>query len=394
MALDFTAVQVALGAKDAICAIGAVRVRDGKIVETYRQLINPGMGEFMERYVKTNGRITAEDVQDAPSFAQAWPGFMTFLGDDVMAVFERPQSVRAVLDLELARAALGAPCNGVFDVRDFFDTSYPDPAMRGKGTYVDMQSTLYAAERVVLRVLKRRPDTHDVVADATAIARIAVDLCHAWNADSLVQADAISVQERQKEGDIYTAFLPSLSGESPSWVDPALRRPEGYAHPVRAFRGWGGWRRAPEVQLRPVPPLTAGDERPEVTGAELRETRLEAGLSVEAMAVAAECSATEVLRFEMMDVSDSERAWAYADAVRFALKDLREEAWGVAEDIMEAYRRRRLNCALYVDYYRDQADYDRFHADGKRYELVNYRQRCAVVDLGMEGYSAFLRYRE
>lgn len=68
--------------------------------------------------------------------------------------------------------------------------------------------------------------------------------------------------------------------------------------------------------------------------------------------------------------------------------------WGVAEGIMDDYRRTRLPGALYVDYYRDQAVHDRFHTDGRRYELVNYRQRRAVVDPVMEGFSAFLRYRE
>lgn len=67
---------------DEIIEIGAVRVRDGEVVETYQQLVNP---EFeIDPYVVNLTGITNEMVTNAPAIADVLPSFVGFLGDSIM----------------------------------------------------------------------------------------------------------------------------------------------------------------------------------------------------------------------------------------------------------------------------------------------------------------------
>lgn len=67
---------------DEIIEIGAARVRDGKVVETYQELVNPGF-EIGPYVVELTG-ITNEMVEGAPVITDVLPGFSQFLGDAVM----------------------------------------------------------------------------------------------------------------------------------------------------------------------------------------------------------------------------------------------------------------------------------------------------------------------
>lgn len=67
---------------DEIIEIGAARVRDGEVVGTYQQLVNPGFE--IDPFVVALTGITNEMVCDAPSIADVLPGFAAFLGDSVM----------------------------------------------------------------------------------------------------------------------------------------------------------------------------------------------------------------------------------------------------------------------------------------------------------------------
>lgn len=67
---------------DEIIEIGAARVRDGEVVETYQQLVNPGF-EIDPHVVKLTG-ITDEMVGDAPAIDEVMPRFSRFLGGAVM----------------------------------------------------------------------------------------------------------------------------------------------------------------------------------------------------------------------------------------------------------------------------------------------------------------------
>ncbi len=67
---------------DEIIEIGAARVRDGEVVETYQELVNPGIK--IDPYVVKLTGITDEMVGDAPAIDEVMPRFSRFLGGAVM----------------------------------------------------------------------------------------------------------------------------------------------------------------------------------------------------------------------------------------------------------------------------------------------------------------------
>lgn len=65
-----------------IIEIGAVRVRDGKVQETFSTFVNPGKS-LPARIVELTG-IHNGDVADAPYIEGVLDGFLSFTGDDVL----------------------------------------------------------------------------------------------------------------------------------------------------------------------------------------------------------------------------------------------------------------------------------------------------------------------
>lgn len=70
---DFVAIDVetANNEPSSICAIGAVKVRDGIIVDSIYTLIYPEP-EYYSHFCTAVHGITMADTQDAPNFATAW----------------------------------------------------------------------------------------------------------------------------------------------------------------------------------------------------------------------------------------------------------------------------------------------------------------------------------
>lgn len=65
-----------------IIEIGAGRIRDGEVVDTYTKLLNPGR-ELDEKTVQITG-ITGEMLTGCPTFAQVKEEFLDFIGEDVL----------------------------------------------------------------------------------------------------------------------------------------------------------------------------------------------------------------------------------------------------------------------------------------------------------------------
>lgn len=86
MIQDFTAIDVettGLNPKtERIIEVGAVKVRDGKIIDQYESLINPGR-KLEERIVELTG-ITDEMLKTAPTPEKILPGLLNFIGDDIL----------------------------------------------------------------------------------------------------------------------------------------------------------------------------------------------------------------------------------------------------------------------------------------------------------------------
>ncbi len=65
-----------------IVEIGAVKVRNGKIVEEFGRLVNPEM-PITQGAFEVHG-ISEDDVKDKPPFREMLPEFLTFIGDDLL----------------------------------------------------------------------------------------------------------------------------------------------------------------------------------------------------------------------------------------------------------------------------------------------------------------------
>ena len=65
-----------------IIEIGAVRVRNGVVEDTFCTYINPGKA-IPQRVTELTG-ITNEDVENAPYIEEVLPGFLEFLGEDYL----------------------------------------------------------------------------------------------------------------------------------------------------------------------------------------------------------------------------------------------------------------------------------------------------------------------
>lgn len=85
--LDFTALdfETANSYRGSPCAVGLVRVRDGKPVDERRWLITPPerVGHFDDFNTMLHG-IDAETVQDAPRWDQVLPAIVDYIGNDVV----------------------------------------------------------------------------------------------------------------------------------------------------------------------------------------------------------------------------------------------------------------------------------------------------------------------
>jgi DNA polymerase III epsilon subunit family exonuclease len=83
---DYTAIDLETTGKDpntcSVVDIAAVRVRDGKIVEEFSSLVNPQC-PIPADATRTHG-IRDADVATAPTFAEVWPRFREFCGNDVV----------------------------------------------------------------------------------------------------------------------------------------------------------------------------------------------------------------------------------------------------------------------------------------------------------------------
>ncbi len=83
---DFVAVDLETTDRDAVTAdiveLAAVRVRNGQIVDSYRQLVRPRV-PISEGARQTHG-IGEEDVRDQPTLDRVWPAFRAFCGEDIL----------------------------------------------------------------------------------------------------------------------------------------------------------------------------------------------------------------------------------------------------------------------------------------------------------------------
>ena len=178
MPIDFVALdfETANRSPASACAVGLVRVRDGRVAARDEWLIRPPRGhdEFAPFNVQLHG-ISAERVSSAPDWRDTLERLVAFAGDDVLVAHNAP------FDLGVLVAATRA-------------SGLPVPALRyfctlrlARRSYALPSYSLPSAARAAGHELRRH---HDALADAEACAAIVVDVAHARGLPTLSELSA------------------------------------------------------------------------------------------------------------------------------------------------------------------------------------------------------------
>lgn len=169
VALD---VETANSKRGSICAIGAVRVIDGSIIEEKTWLCRPP--EDLDQFAAGNIRvhkITPEAVQNSPRFAELWPEILEFIGDDPLICHN------ATFDTSSIREACTA-------------SRLPWPKMNYGCTMVMGRIGFPELNSHTLPVLAEHcgvelKNHHDPAQDARAAAEIAIHMARRYRAKSI-----------------------------------------------------------------------------------------------------------------------------------------------------------------------------------------------------------------
>ncbi|HKP06292.1 MAG TPA: 3'-5' exonuclease [Microbacterium sp.] len=196
MPLDFTAIdfETANSSNASACAVGLVRVRDGRIVDRTGWLIRPPAGHdvFFELNVRIHG-IRPEDVVDAAPWSRQLADIVAFAGSDVLVAHN------AGFDMAVLKRACDATgdecppyryaCSLQVARRVYQLESYRLPFVAAEAGFADFPH-------------------HNATADAMACAHVMIDAARRVGADDIAGlAEAVGVRVSQ----IAVADAPAVS---------------------------------------------------------------------------------------------------------------------------------------------------------------------------------------
>lgn len=152
-AIDF---ETADHGRDSACAVAAVLVENGRITESYYQLVRPLRKAFVFTYIHG---LTWNDVRDSPAFAELWPDLREFIDRaDFLVAHNAP----------FDRGVLHACCEAA---------KFPPPRHEFRCT-VQMARAKWdlpsARLPIVCQYLRIPLDHHNALSDAEACAKIAI----------------------------------------------------------------------------------------------------------------------------------------------------------------------------------------------------------------------------
>jgi DNA polymerase-3 subunit epsilon len=173
MPLNFVAIdfETANGASASPCAVGLVKVAEGKIVDTFSTLIKPPYPNdwFAVGNIKVHG-INPEDVLDAPSWAEALEQMLLFIGTDALIAHN------AGFDMGVLKASSALIQYELPDLR------YGCSLIMARKTY-NLES--YRLNQVAYAIGHEEFDHHDALADSDACARIVIHMADRHGVSSL-----------------------------------------------------------------------------------------------------------------------------------------------------------------------------------------------------------------
>ena len=173
MSLNFTAIdfETANGSSASPCAVGLVKVVEGKIVDTFSTLIRPPYPNdwFELGNIGVHG-IRPQDVLDAPIWADALDQMLGFIGmDDLVAH-------NASFDMGVLRSSAALIDAELPNLR------YACSLIMARKTY-NLES--YRLNQVAYAIGHEEFDHHDALADSDACARIVVHMADRHGVTSL-----------------------------------------------------------------------------------------------------------------------------------------------------------------------------------------------------------------
>lgn len=173
MALNFTAIdfETANGSPSSPCAVGLVKVADGKIIDSYQSLIQPPYPHdwFSPDNIRIHG-IKPQDVVTAPSWELALVEMLSFIADDALVAHN------ASFDMSVLLASIQTIDAEVPDLR------YGCSLLMARKTY-NLES--YRLNAVAYAIGHEEFDHHDALADSDACARIVIHMANRHGVDSL-----------------------------------------------------------------------------------------------------------------------------------------------------------------------------------------------------------------
>jgi DNA polymerase-3 subunit epsilon len=230
MTLNFTAIdfETANGSRASACALGMVKVRNGRIVERGSWLLRPtDGGGFWPRNVEVHG-ITEAMVAGAPTWAQVHPEIAAFIDDDVVLAH-----------------------NAIFDVGVFAKTSETAGIAVRSFTYgcsVKLAQKLLVLENHKLPTVHAALgfgafQHHDGLADAEACANITI---------------AIAAREGLADIDAVLKLCGGTSAAVPAGLVPAGVAGAAGAAAAGPAAPWARFTPRPTLDLsEPVAPVSA-----------------------------------------------------------------------------------------------------------------------------------------
>jgi DNA polymerase-3 subunit epsilon len=173
MPLNFTAIdfETANGASASPCAVGLVKVAEGKIVDTFSTLIKPPYPNdwFATGNIGVHG-IHPQDVVDAPTWAEALEEMLGFIGSDDLIAHN------AGFDMGVLKASAALIEYELPDLR------YGCSLVMARKTY-NLDS--YRLNQVAYAIGHEEFDHHDALADSDACARIVIHMADRHGVSSL-----------------------------------------------------------------------------------------------------------------------------------------------------------------------------------------------------------------
>ncbi len=152
--------------RDKITEIGAVKVVNGEITDTFSTFVNPEM-PIPQKIIQLTG-ITDEMVKDAPSQSEAVSAFLEFVGDNVLVAHNAP------FDTSFIRVA----CENMG--REYNYTSIDTVAI-SRAILTDIKNCKLDTVAKYLRLGEF--NHHRATDDAEILARIFIELCHRLSDD-------------------------------------------------------------------------------------------------------------------------------------------------------------------------------------------------------------------